>query len=65
MGKFEVGHWMGAKKEEWGMREREQKYFGPVPAFFITGAVAAGQATTEVIMRVRVPVGEAIAAKTD
>ena len=36
MGKFEVGHWMGTKKEEWGMREREQKYFGPVPAFLIT-----------------------------
>ena len=32
MGKFEVGHWMGAKKEEYGMWEREQKDFGPVPA---------------------------------
>ena len=34
MGKFEVGHWMGATKEEDGMREREQKDFGPVSAFY-------------------------------
>ena len=39
MGKFEVGYWMGAKKEEDGMREREQKDFGPVSAFYTTTPV--------------------------
>ena len=32
MGKFEVGHWMGAQKEEGGLAGKGTKDFGPVPA---------------------------------
>ena len=40
MGKFEVGHWMGAKKRGGGNADEKAKNgikdFGPVPAIHIT-----------------------------
>ena len=50
MGKFEVGHWMGTKKEEYRMRKREQKYFGLVSAFYTTHATLSSLPTIPVFI---------------
>ena len=36
MGKFEVGHWMGAQKRGGGNAGKGTKDFGPVPAIHTT-----------------------------